>query len=124
MGMGNVFLAEDPWAGASESIRRCLTHIKQNAPFLLKLGTVAQEGKLPFKVCFWVGEAWAHIGFPKHKTAIVAVSTRDAIRDQTFRDAWKKEGWECLVVRKQDILSTPLPALVAQLLDAIKAHKK
>jgi hypothetical protein len=121
--MSNVFLGVDQWAGATENIRRCLSHIKQDTPWFNKLLEVAIATKIKHKAPYWEPTAWAHVGFPSLKMAVICVSTLDSTRDVGLREQWERIGWKCLLVKKQD-LGADTQALAEQLLAAVKMMGK
>lgn len=118
-----IFQAADPWAGATEVVRRALSHIRPG-PHFSKLLASATCTKLKYDTPAFTPTTWAHIGFPKQKVAVIIVGTRDSTRDTGLRAAWEKIGWKCLIAKRQDIAALSQDQLTADLLEAMKGAKK
>lgn len=118
-----IFRASDPWAGATEGVRRALSHIRPG-PHYSKLLASATCTKLKYESPYFKPTAWAHIGFPKQKVAVILVATHDTPRDTGLRESWEKLGWKCLIAKRQDIGATSQDKLTADLLEAMKGVAK
>lgn len=119
-----LFQAADPHPGATEHIRRCLSHLNYDTPFIKRLISAAKATGYEVKFPVWSYNAWAHIGFPKLKIAIGLQSCLVPAWANNRRLEWKGRGWEFFAIDSRMISRVDQKKLVEDLKAAIEEVRK
>jgi hypothetical protein len=115
-----LFVTEDRYPGATPNTRRALTQADLNAYTVRKLRDAAKVAKLKIEVPGWKPAAWAHVGIPSKKVAIVIIGSNLTLKAQSLRDSWSKYGWRCLCIPRYLVDKAMVDVLAKDLLDAIE----
>lgn len=116
----NPFQAKDPFPGASATVRRALTQMNHDAPYVHHTIDACKALKLKTECPAWRGEATAHLAIPSKKVAIYFRHFGDRQRIDAMKERWKAQGWEMFAVAPGQVEGIPAANLVKHLGDALK----
>lgn len=118
--MDDLFVEEIKWKGASPRIKRCLTSIDQTCTAQEKLVTAAKRLRLKVEVPIWEEDAWAHVGIPGKKIAIVFMQRIEDNLVEKHKKAWAKYGWRCIGASREKVNA----ATLGQVIDVLRTFIK
>ena len=118
-----LFLTEERYPGADTNTKRALGQADLNAHAVQKLKEAAKLAKLKADSPSWKESAWAHIGIPSKKVAIVMMGSHLTTKSQGVRDSWSRFGWRCFVIPKHTVDNATVEDLARDLLSAIGGGK-
>lgn len=114
-----VFTAADPFPGLSPKLRRAISQVDFDAPYLLK--TMEACGKLKLKAVtpVYKPDVWAHVGVHSMKVALYFRNVYDSQRIEKDRAIWKGYGWTMLFALTDSITKMTVDELAGHLKAAI-----
>ncbi len=116
----DLFVEKPKWPGASARIKRCLTTVDLECPALKMVIQAAGRLRLTAEAPAWKPQAWAHVGIPSKKLAIVFMQRIEDSLVEKHKKAWAQYGWRCIGASREKIAN----ATLAQVIDVLRTFTK
>lgn len=120
----NPFQIEDPYPGASSTVRRALKQMNYEAPYVNRTIEACKVLKLKTECPAWRGEATAHLAIPSRKVAIYFRHFGDNQRIVAMKERWEAQGWKMFAVAPGQVEGIPAANLTKHLETALKEAGK
>jgi hypothetical protein len=114
-----VFTATDPFPGLNPKLRRAISQVEFDAPYIVKCIEACAKLKLKAVTPIYKPDVWSHVGIPSHKVAFYFRTVYDAQRIERDRALWKAHGWTMFFAITDSVTKMTVDELAGHLKSAI-----
>lgn len=119
----SVFMAVDPYPGLNPKLRRAISQVDFDAPYIAKCLEACTLLKLKAVTPVYKPDVWAHVGIPSLKLAIYFRNVYDGQRIDRDRALWKAHGWSMLFALTDSVAEMTAQEMASNLDKALKGTR-